>query len=89
MLHPGQSRKRCAKAWRGFTLLVPWESDLELISKKAVLSCSQSVVQTHERLPITEDSLYCSCPVGREKFRSCHHALDGLPCPLVRRVARC
>ncbi|HBW68556.1 MAG TPA: hypothetical protein DEF43_15690 [Chloroflexus aurantiacus] len=44
-----------------------------------------SFSQTHERLPITNDSLPCSWPVGRG---SGHHALDGVPCPLGMRVSR-
>jgi len=85
MLHLCKSRQRCAKAWLGFTLSVTWESDLFI---KAVLSCAQTVAQVHERLPITKDRLSCSCPAGKAQLRSCHHALDRLPCPLVMRVSQ-
>ncbi|HBW65971.1 MAG TPA: hypothetical protein DEF43_02155 [Chloroflexus aurantiacus] len=34
------------------------------------------------------ENLPCSRPVGREKLKPYHNALDWLPCPLVMRVAR-
>jgi len=62
--------------------------EVELNFTKAVLSCSQPVAQAHERLPITNDSLPCSWPIGRAQLRSCHQASDGVPCPLVMRVSQ-
>ncbi|HBW66014.1 MAG TPA: hypothetical protein DEF43_02385 [Chloroflexus aurantiacus] len=39
-------------------------------------------------MPITKDRLSFFCLVGRAKLRSCHHALDWLPLPVVMRVVR-
>ncbi|HBW69199.1 MAG TPA: hypothetical protein DEF43_19025 [Chloroflexus aurantiacus] len=39
-------------------------------------------------MPITSDSLPCSWPAGREQLQPYHHALDGLPYPLVMRVSQ-
>ncbi|HBW68263.1 MAG TPA: hypothetical protein DEF43_14090 [Chloroflexus aurantiacus] len=39
-------------------------------------------------MPGTNDNLPGSWPVGRAQLQPCHHVLEGLPCPLIMRVAR-
>jgi len=58
-----------------------------------VLPCFQTVAQVHERLPIANASLSCFQAAGMAARRAndhlrCHHALDGLPYPLVMRVSQ-